>query len=214
MTPTPKPTPPPSSNKLIAFGFDDGPSRYTPRLLDGLKFRNAKVTFFVLSNRVGSNAATIKRAYDEGHEIGNHSWNHPSLNRLSWNSIIKQISWTNSEIRKITGETPKLLRPPYGSSNRNVTRAAGSQGMSVVFWDVDPRDWQYRNAARVKNNILRAAHDGAIIVIHDTHSTSVTGALQAIDELKGRGYSVVTISEMFRLKGQSMVNGAAYRRAK
>lgn len=208
------PVPPTPPAKMIAFGFDDGPSRHTATLLNGLKSRGARVTFFVQGSLVRANPTVVKRAHDEGHEIGNHSWNHPYMTRLGWTSANNQIAWTNSEVRKVTGTTPTLFRPPYGARSSTVANIAANHGMAVMMWNVDPRDWEYRNTDRVRRNILAAAHDGAVIVIHDTHSTSVSGALQAIDTLKRQGYTIVPISEMFRLKNRNLKNGVTYFHAK
>ncbi len=192
--------------KLVALTFDDGPSStYTPKLLDGLKARNAKATFFVLGQNASNNLGVLQRAYAEGHELASHSWNHPDLTTLSNSEIIWQMNATANVLDKVCGEgTSYLVRPPYGSANSRVRSLLNAP---PVFWTVDPEDWRYRNAYTVRNHIVRNAFDGAIILVHDIHGTSVEGALMAVDELQSQGYEFVTVSELHRRRGVTMVNG-------
>lgn len=194
--------------KLIAITYDDGPGPYTAGLLDGLKSRGVKATFFMLGNRVSMYSSTVERVYREGHQVANHSYDHSELTSLSESGIRSQIQSTNRQLDKICGKgTDYLVRAPYGSVNSTVFRAAGAP---LVLWSVDPLDWKYRNAETVKNNIINNAHDGAIILVHDIHPTSIPGSLAAIDYLKSRGYEFVTVRELFRRKGQTLKNGVQY----
>lgn len=204
----PAPTASAAGKKLIAITYDDGPGPYTDRLLDGLKARGVKATFFMVGNRVSAYSSTVSRVYREGHQIANHSYDHSDLARLSESSIRSQINTTNNLLNKICGSgTDYMVRAPYGSVNSTVFRAVGAP---LVFWSVDPQDWLYRNAETVKNNIIRNAHDGAIVLVHDIHSTSIPGSLAAIDYLKKQGYEFVTVRELFRRRGQALTNGVQY----
>ncbi len=197
-----------AGKKLIAITYDDGPGPYTDSLLDGLKARGVKATFFMLGNRVASYSSTVARMYREGHQLANHSYDHSNLANLSESGVRSQIQSTNRLLDKTCGSgTDYMVRAPYGSMNSNVSRGAGAP---LIFWSVDPQDWLYRNAETVKNNIIRNAHDGAIILVHDIHSTSIPGSLAAIDYLKRQGYEFVTVRELFRRRGQSMKNGVQY----
>lgn len=197
-----------AGKKLIAITYDDGPGPYTESLLDGLKARDVKATFFMVGNRVSSYSSTVARVYREGHQIANHSYDHSDLTGLSESGIRSQIQNTNNQLNKACGKgTDYMVRAPYGSVNSAVSRAVGAP---LVLWSVDPLDWMYRNAETVKNNIIRNAHDGAIVLVHDIHSTSIPGSLAAIDYLKTQGYEFVTVRELFRRRGQSMKNGVQY----
>lgn len=202
------PAPAASGEKLVALTFDDGPGPYTDRLLDGLKARGVAVTFFMVGTNVRNYPETVARVYREGHQVANHSYDHPDLTGLSDSGVQSQIQKTNELLDKACGRgATYLVRAPYGSTNARVRSLVGAP---LVYWSVDPQDWKYRNAETVKNHIVDDAFDGAIILVHDIHSTSVDGALAAIDILQNRGYEFVTVWELFRRRGQSMENGVQY----
>lgn len=193
--------------KLLAITFDDGPGPYTARLLDGLKERNAKATFFVLGSRVSGYRDIVARQYSEGHQVASHSWNHPQLTKLGGTQLAAQLNDTADAIRSVTGQETFYLRPPYGSYNATVKAYSGAP---IILWSVDPLDWKYRNAETVKNNIVSHAKDGDIILVHDIHSTSVDGALAAIDILQAQGYEFVTVQELLRRRGITPEIGGVY----
>ena len=197
-----------AGKKLIAITYDDGPSIYTPQLLDGLKARGVKATFFMVGNRVSTYLSTVERVYQEGHQVANHSYDHSDLTGLSVSGIKNQIQSTNYQLDKVCGSgTSYMVRAPYGSVNSTVFQSVGAP---LVLWSVDPLDWMYRNAETVKNNIINGAHDGAIILVHDIHPTSIPGSLAAIDYLQKQGYEFVTVRELFRRRGVSVQNGVQY----
>ena len=203
---------PAGGSKLIAITFDDGPGKYTGELLDALKKYNAKATFFLVGTCVERYPELVKREVEEGHQVANHSWDHAKLTTLSPAGISSQLSKTENAIDKACGKDlgTLMVRPPYGSSNSAVQNSANAP---LIFWSVDTLDWKYRNAETVKNNIVNNAKDGAIILLHDIHSTSVQGAIAAMEELTGQGYTFVTVSELFRRKGITMSNGTGYHSA-
>lgn len=192
--------------KLVALTFDDGPSgTYTPKLLDGLKARNAKATFFVLGQNAKSNLSVIQRAYNEGHELASHSWNHPDLTTLSDSEVRWQLKATADVLDQVCGKgSSYLVRPPYGSTTSRVEALIDAP---MAYWTVDPEDWQYRNANTVRNNIVSHTFDGAIILVHDIYNSSVEGALMAVDDLQKQGYEFVTVSELHRRRGATMDKG-------
>ena len=203
---------PAGGSKLIAITFDDGPGKYTGELLDALKKYNAKATFFLVGTCVERYPELVKREVEEGHQVANHSWDHAKLTDLSQSAISAELSKTENAIDKACGKDlgTLMVRPPYGSSNSAVQNSANAP---LIFWSVDTLDWKYRNAETVKNNIVNNAKDGAIILLHDIHSTSVQGAIAAMEELTGQGYTFVTVSELFRRKGITMSNGTGYHSA-
>lgn len=194
--------------KLIAFTFDDGPGKSsTNKLLDSLNNYNARVTFFVMGDRVATYASTIKRAYEMGNEIGSHTYSHKNLTKISGDELRQEINKTNKAIEKVIGVHPGVTRPPYGSYNDSVKNAVGTP---LILWNVDTLDWKSRNAQKVCNHIVSHAHDGAIVLMHDIYETSVDGAIMAMDILQHEGYAFVTVSEMAALKGKTLSDGTVY----
>lgn len=197
-----------AGGKLIAITYDDGPGRYTDQLLDGLKARGAKATFFVLGDSASFRPDTVARAFQEGHQIANHSYSHPDLSRMSAAGIQDQIKRLNDLLDSICGKGGNyFVRAPFGSVNNAVKQNVGAP---IIHWNVDPLDWKYRDAQRVKNQLVRGARDNGILLVHDLYATTVEGSLAAIDELKAQGYEFVTVRELFRRRGAALENGRQY----
>ena len=192
-----------TGGKLVALTFDDGPSsKYTSQLLDGLKERGVPVTFFILGEMAEDNRAIVRRAYEEGHEIACHTWDHPNLTGCSEEKIKKQIEDTFEELDRACGdEADYLVRPPYGSTNQKVRDAIDAP---LIYWSVDSEDWSLLNITKVRNKIVADTYDGAIILCHDIHKTTIPAALGAIDDLMDMGYEFVTVSELFRRRGREL----------
>lgn len=185
----------------LAVTFDDGPSAHTARLLDALRDYGAKATFFVVGQSIPGREDLLERMIKEGHQIGNHSYHHPNLTTLDATSIANQLSWTSSLIEQASGISPHILRPPYGSFNQAVIQEASVAGMGLVLWSVDTQDWKHtHNADVVYQTILDQAYSGAIILLHDLHSSSVDAFIRALPELVRRGYSLVTIDELLTIQ--------------
>ncbi len=180
--------------KTVAITFDDGPrARTTSRLLDGLKERGVKATFFVVGQNIEGNEELIKRMYDEGHVIGNHTYTHVELNKLSKSSAINEIVKTNEAIEAITGEPVKFIRPPCGAWDEEMYFEVN---MTPVFWSVDPKDWCTGDVTGVVSRVMGDTADGDIILFHDIYDSSVTAALEVIDRLQSQGYKFVTIENI------------------
>lgn len=177
----------------VALTFDDGPSYYTEGLLDTLKEHNVKATFFVLGTQVRIQSETVQRMFREGHQIGNHTWDHPNLTKMSEEQIREQLQLTDNLIVQIIGESTPFLRPPYGAYNDRVLAASG---LPIIFWSVDPLDWKDRDAATVAARIVDAPA-GAIILSHDIHKSTVDAVPAIIAALHGRGIHFVTVSKLF-----------------
>ena len=137
--------------------FDDGPSsETTPRLLEILKQRNIKVTFFLIGENAASNPDIVRRILADGHEIGNHSWTHPQLSRLSDDRVTAEINKTQDTIKDASGFTPTLLRPPYGAITTRQREWIESQfGLNIILWSVDPFDWKRPGASVITQRIWR-----------------------------------------------------------
>ncbi len=185
----------------IAMTFDDGPHpEFTPKLLDELKKRNLKATFYVVGKNVAEYPEIVKRMADEGHEIANHTWSHPSLPKLGAEGVRKQMADTTAAIREASGVTPVTMRPPYGATNAALNRKMAEEyGMKVILWSVDPQDWKYRKVNHVYSQIVEKAHPGAIILAHDIHATTVAAMPQTFDTLLAKGFKFVTVSELLAM---------------
>ena len=196
----PKPAPatptPTVANKTIALTFDDGPGPYTEKLLDILDKYDAKATFFLIGSKVSARANTLRRMQSRGHQLGNHSWSHPELPKLSVDQIAGEIDRTNEAIRQATGVKPSILRPPYGAVNGVVLEQLRLRNMSSILWSVDTRDWADRNSQIVCSRAVAGARPGAVILIHDIHQTSVNAVPCILSSLKQQGYSFVTIQRL------------------
>lgn len=178
--------------KVVVFTFDDGPSKYTAGLLDGLKKRGVRATFFMLGCNVGRYKDTVKRMGEEGQEVANHSWSHTYITKMSAKQFEKEIKDTNDVIEKYAGKRPTLFRPPGGMYKNNFV----PESLKMVLWSVDTNDWKYRNEDHVYNHIINTAKSGDVVLMHDLYETSVKGALRAIDTLKAEGYEFITYSEL------------------
>lgn len=198
LTPSPVPQADPSGvdcgvAACIALTFDDGPGGPTGELLDILDANNAPATFFVLGQQAERNPGMIQRIQNSGHVIGNHTYDHPNLEQLSFTDAAGQISRTSDIIQNITGVRPGIARAPYGAMNGDL---AVSLGIPFIGWSLDPQDWLYRDVAHVCNSVVNGAHAGGIILAHDIHQTSVDGMRCAIPQLIERGFVLVTVPQL------------------
>ncbi len=197
-----------TGKKLVALTFDDGPSAATTsRLLDILKEKNVKVTFFVLGNLAERNPALLQREEAEGHEVGSHTPYHNQQTKLSPASIQAEAATMNQIFINILGHSPAFTRPPYGSVNDSVRT---NLAQPLILWSIDPEDWKYRNAATVRANVVGAAYDGAIALMHDIHATTVDAVPGIIDDLRAQGYEFLTVSELAKARGVALQNGWTY----
>lgn len=204
-----------AGNKLIAITFDDGPGNYTSSLLDGLASRGVPATFFMCgvngSYGVKNYNSLLTRMVSEGHQLANHSWEHPTFSKISGSQMQSQINQVGSYLtRAMGGNYNYLVRIPGGENNASIR---ANVAHPIITWSVDPVDWKYHNADTVYNNIMKSASDGSIILLHDIYQTSVQGGLRAIDTLKSQGYEFVTVSELFRRRGITLQNGTVYSNA-
>lgn len=178
----------------IAVTFDDGPHpKYTEQILAILKEYDAKATFFMLGKNVDTYPDIVKKVAADGHEIGNHSYTHPDLMKISKAERVTEIQSTQESVKNITNKSPRWLRPPYGSSNNKILEA--DSGMDLAFWHVDTRDWESRNAANILDVCKKNIGPGKIILFHDLYESSVEGFRQLM-ETYHKEYRFVTVSEL------------------
>ena len=195
---------------MLALTFDDGPSTHTERLLDAFAAHGGKGTFYVVGNMISNRPDTLKRMSEEGHEIGGHSWDHRQLTKLSTEDLTDQIMNTRAKIYDITGLDAVTMRPPYGSYNDQVKEVCKELGIVMVNWSVDTLDWKYKDADTVYNAVMKDAKDGAIILCHDLHKTTVAAMERAIPDLIAQGYQLVTVSELLSCSEKTITPGSVY----
>ena len=180
--------------KQIALTFDDGPDpKSTVQILEILKKYNAKATFFMLGSRVEYYPDTAKAVKAAGHEIGNHSWNHPDLSKMPLASALEEINRTTEIINKVTGEKPTVFRPPYGAYTEQLSKQTIPP---IVLWNVDTLDWKNRDATKLVEEIKKSTTEGSTILMHDIHQSTADGLDSAMAYLKSQGYTFVTVSEL------------------
>lgn len=178
---------------MVALTFDDGPSKYSDALLDGLKERKVQATFFLLGVNMEGNEKVVKRMEEEGHLIGNHTYHHIQLNKVSSREAAGEILATNNRIFEISGEYPMYIRPPYGEWNEKLEKQVE---MIPVFWTVDSLDWKLQDTNAIRNHVMENVQEGDIILMHDGYETSVEAALEIVDQLLAEGYQFVTADRM------------------
>lgn len=178
----------------IALTFDDGPHPvYTPKLLDGLKERNVKATFFVVGKNIEGREDIIKRMDEEGHLIGNHTYDHVKITGLPPEEACAQITKTSELVSEITGKNTEFVRPPFGAWDKKLE--CGFE-MFPVLWSIDPLDWTTKNVDAVVQKVLSRAEENSIILLHDYYDSSVEAALKIVDALLERGFEFVTVDEL------------------
>ncbi|MBR6675842.1 MAG: polysaccharide deacetylase family protein, partial [Clostridia bacterium] len=201
------------SKPMIALTFDDGPSAHTDRLLDIFAQYGAKGTFFVVGDLIDNRPSTVVRIVQEGHDIGGHGWSHKKLTTITEEEITDQIMLTRAKIYEVTGFDSHIMRPPYGSFNDTVKAVGALLGVSFIHWSVDPMDWKTKNADAVYNEIMRTAKDGAIVLCHDLHKSTVDAMELVIPQLIAEGYQLVTVSELMEYSGIDIEAGNVYFKA-
>lgn len=195
--------------KLVALTFDDGPlAATTPQLLDILEKKQAPATFFVVGTMAERAPEVLKREQKEGHEVGSHTTAHRSLATMSVGEIQAEKQQMNSIVERITGKGVSLVRPPYGALSDTVR---GTMGQAMILWSVDPEDWHDRKAETVRTRVREMVHDGAVILLHDIHPTTVEAVPGIIDDLRADGYEFVTVSELAEAKKVKLESGKVYR---
>ena len=176
----------------IALTFDDGPSIYTEELLEGLKERNVKANFFIIGKSAETYPEIVKRAAKEGHLIGNHTYSHVEISRLSETKAKEEIEKTNEILEKLIKKEVEYVRPPFGVWKEELEDLE----MTLVMWSVDPLDWTTKNTDEIVKKVVTQAKENDIILLHDCYKSSVQAALRIIDLLQSEGYEFVTVEEL------------------
>lgn len=201
----------PTSQKLVAITFDDGPHpQNTPRLLDMLRQRNIKATFYVIGRSVDSYPAIARRIVAEGHEIGNHTYTHPNLTKLSDSGVRNELDKCRASIVRATGVQPRTMRPPYGALRQNQRQWIHSEyKYPTILWSVDPQDWRRPGPSVVTSRILAGTTPGGIVLAHDLHAPTVDAMPATLDGLLRKGYKFVTVSQLLALSPKESASQAS-----
>ena len=184
--------------KQVALTFDDGPSGHTTKLLDYLNENDIRVTFFLVGNRMNSFASTVKRQAAEGHEMGYHSYAHATQTGLSDYQIRSDFDKSNNNLKSMTGREFTVWRTPGGAYNDRVLKAVP---VPHIFWSVDTLDWRHRSSGSTYASIVNNSKDGSIVLMHDLYSSTVSGAISAMDVMQKGDYEFVTVTELLSRDG-------------
>lgn len=185
-----------SSEKRIALTFDDGPHpEVTNQILALLEKYGAKATFFMIGSRAQYYPGLVREVRDNGHEIGNHTWTHPVLTKMTTADIEKEYNSTEEAIIHATGEHSTVFRPPYGAINDDVRNAIPCRS---VNWTIDTLDWKYRDSEKLLPMLKEALHNNAIVLMHDIHQSTADGLERVLAYLQKEGYEFLTVSEILQ----------------
>lgn len=187
------------NSKNIALTFDDGPNaKYTPQVLAILAKEKIHATFFLIGKNAEHLPNLVKQIHQEGHEIGNHTYSHPRLTKVSSWKIKDEVEKTRDIVKEITGQPTVLFRPPYGIFDTRTLAELAIRKFDVVLWSIDSRDWAKPGTKAIEKNILSRVRGGSIILCHDSHDQIVQVLPEIIEKLKAQGYKFVTVPEMIK----------------
>lgn len=178
----------------IALTFDDGPHPvYTRMLLDGLKERGVKATFFVVGENIPGREELIRQMAQDGHLIGNHTYDHADVSKMSSEKVCEELQKTSDLVEEITGKATPYVRPPFGNWDDSLDCL---MSMIAVNWTIDPLDWTTANTSQIVDKVVTKASENDIILLHDYYESSVKAALEIVDILQQRGFEFVTVEEI------------------
>jgi peptidoglycan/xylan/chitin deacetylase (PgdA/CDA1 family) len=195
----------PVNGKYIALTFDDGPHpSNTPRLLNILRERNVKATFYVIGRSVNLYPQILRQTVDDGHEIGNHTQTHPLLSKLSDSAVLNELRRCRESVAQASGATMRTMRPPYGGLLPRQRELVHSEfGYPTILWSVDPLDWKRPGARVVSSRLINGTSDGGILLAHDIHAPTIDAMPATIDTLLRRGFKFVTVSQLLAMKTEA-----------
>lgn len=205
----PEPDRKPEPGKLVALTFDDGPDgKYTPKILDLLKEQEVPATFFLVGTQVEKFPDIVQRILEEGHSIGNHTWNHADLSKKSLAQIREQIRKADDVLKEAAGFMPVLFRAPYGAVSDTLKKELKKQGRELVGWNVDTRDWAGTPVNKMRKTVNETVRPGSIILMHSFGGKNgdLTNTLELlpliIEDLRDQGYTFVTVEQLLEHKAE------------
>lgn len=200
------------SKPMVAITMDDGPNPDTTnKILDVFEDNYAKATFFCLGENAGYYPETVQREYELGMEVGTHTQSHKQLTTLSGSELTNEIQESVDAIKKATGVAPILMRPPYGAINKEVLAEAKKQDLCAVNWSLDTEDWKTKNADDTYKMVMTAT-DGDVVLLHDIHEYNINAVERFVPDLIAEGYQLVTVSEMYAARGETLDPGTIHYR--
>jgi peptidoglycan/xylan/chitin deacetylase (PgdA/CDA1 family) len=184
--------------KILALTFDDGPqTEVTPRVLDVLKAHNVKATFFCIGHKLEQNMDIAKRAVDEGHILGNHSYSHSYFFDFYFKrQVLKELRKTNLLIEKVAGKLPFFFRPPYGVTNFAIADAAKAENQTIIGWNIRSFDTVIKDPKRLKERILSKLKPGSILLLHDHQPALVDFLPELLDAIKEESFEIVPLDQL------------------
>jgi peptidoglycan/xylan/chitin deacetylase (PgdA/CDA1 family) len=202
------------ARRLVALTFDDGPSDWTPEILDVLRGHGAHATFFVLGRSVPGREAIVRRTAEEGHELGNHLLSHRSADHLGEEEIREELSTTSERVLAAAGRAPRVVRPPYGADCDRVAQVAATMGLGpTFFWSLSSRDWRERRPEPILERILGNVVPGSVLLFHDhvfqprpwnrrvargvrSRRATVAALPTILENLRSEGFDFVSVSQL------------------
>lgn len=195
--------------KIVALTFDDGPAHSkTETLLTEFEKRNIRASFFVLGELALKQPDIVKKAYDAGHTIGSHTYDHKNLKKIDDEQLAYEVNHTNGILKEIIGTDIKFIRPPYGGYNSDILNKVD---MSFILWSVDTLDWKLKDADKIADYMINNIEDGDIVLLHDIHAETIDGVIKAVDLMLAEGYAFVSLEELISYKEIDIQTHKAYR---
>lgn len=191
----------------VALTFDDGPSNQTGRILDALEKDGGLATFFLVGDRVEKYAETAQREYASGCLVGTHMYSHTKLTDMTAAEVENELNQCRAIHLSVIGAQPSVARPPYGSANATVREALN---LPLINWSLNSNDWETRDADRIYNDVMNNIQDGDIVLFHDLKDFSASAIERIVPALTKQGYQLVTVQELFELKGRTLEPGVLY----
>lgn len=192
---------------MVALTFDDGPyDRVTNRIVKVLAKHDSRATFFVVGNRVERYADTMKNAYNKGNQIATHTFDHGDLSKMKKKQIRRELKRAFRVMKKINGENPTMLRPPYGNVNDKMRQTIR---IPMIYWNVDTEDWASRNKDKILSR-CKSIKDGDIVLMHDLYPSTAAAVEKLVPKLRKKGFQLVTVEELFYYKGIDAKGGKVY----
>jgi peptidoglycan/xylan/chitin deacetylase (PgdA/CDA1 family) len=193
-----------TSEKVIAITFDDGPnSVYTSQLLDIFSEVKGKATFFMIGEQMKENPEIVKNVYEQGHEIGNHTYTHAKLSELSQVECLNEVERNEQLIQDLTGKMPAVLRPPYLDYNEEIAALMKQKGYPMIgALNLEAQDWEMPGVEHILSKSKECVKNGSILIFHDGYgdrSQSIEAVRLLVEDLKSEGYQFVTVSELLKL---------------
>lgn len=186
-----------TEDKVCAISFDAAwGNEQTDGLLKTLDKYKVKTTFFLVGDWVKKYPESVKKIAKKGHDVGNHSSNHPHMTSLSTEEMQKQLTDCNSAVKKLTGKSPALFRPPYGDYDNNVVNTVKGMGMYCVQWNIDSLDWKDPSPEQIVKNCTDKLVPGSIILLHNGAANTPEALPKVIEAIKAKGYKIVPISKL------------------